>query len=1746
MRAPGSRHWIAFAIVAVMVLSSAVAVVALAPTVGGPSTSVHAAVTAAPTAAPAAKGTSGSAGSLGIDAARAATVKSDEQALLARGGDPSLFLPPNLHQAPPLTRTGGHVVPLYSIAPAPMGVAYYGLSNTTGSVQATTVNTTSLQATFSTNDPLGVQTEEFDFSGQTSYGAQLNAVLTNVTLFGQTSYGANPNAPTGCVDGGIAPACPNEFWLQNVIGYNPATSSLTLENNIWNFSNPTGGWSSGTNALIGFSSPRGGFYAVSGPSITVSYPFTLALYLNTTSGPCHTDSTPGTGVPSCTISAGNGGGTVSTTAPVNEVFFNYSVWNSLGQHVCPSNPGTGKVCGEYDDVFFNSVNPSVNPAGVPPTGPGGRVGSAVIQANGSGYDPVGLTNDFEMDWGIGTSSGATNDVVYADASVGINYCTAADTTATGACSAYSATPAAYGYGGETGETSTGAAVNWATQGTSGTGPTLLTGAGTPVAKYVTGPSLLRGLWNASGAAYPSGAGENALSYAHISPANAWVGIAAGSGVTNQSNFQVAPTFGWFSARAGSGGAPRATTMGANLYLTPGAYTVEVLLSGYTPYIGNVNLATGGAAPTIALVANASTGVYTPLWAFSKADLANISTNPTGFGLGTPGNPIHLESAAPTVGAPYGETGSMSWLFSNLNDYLFTVWIGEYLNATTAYAQSNPAPPLLMEYPTWQYASLDLFDVPLTDQFQMYFYEVQNFTLAGTTGITSWANSEATTLYSVVCNACKNVLIADNTFSVSDRGLEFLNGGATAPSGAALTDTRNVVWGNTFNPDAQPSYVGLTSPSTGLVLSESFDRVWNNAFYTNGTATASGSNSAFWNVTCVGGYNPLGSATYPGATTCEPASYTTTYLGFSLTGSILGTSYQGGNFWFNYGNAANPYGNIPYNAHSSSVTSSAGIGATLNPYRGDYAPLTTTTVYDPTFYATGLPSSSSSTAFEVRVGYVGGGWLNDSQTTTPSSVCSGGPCVVFYVPSGSYTYDGFSGLTGAQASAASPATGTFTVSGAPVGTVTTFAFGLSHAVTFTESGLPVGTHWTVNVPGQLSVTSATATVVFTLPNGAYTYTINGVPGYNTTFSGSFSVSGSAVGISVPWVVTEYGVTFDESGLSSGDSWTASVSGQSPITATVSGVSGTSQAENLANGTYPFTITTNDPTYQPSYGSPVVINGAWTTIPVTFNEVTYGVSFSESGLPSGQTWSVTFNGATMSTTTDGLTDTLTFANEPNGTYTYSIADVPGWHQTSLAYSGTLTLSGAALAESVTFAQVTYDVSLAESGLPSGQTFSATVAGSTLSLTTDGSTDALDFGSYANGTYSYSVADVSGYHQSTIAYSGTITVAGAAVYDDLVFTQVTNTLTFTESGLPASTSWSVTVGGTTLTSTTTSIGFSEPNGTYPYTVGVVPGYSTTQSSSVTVTGATDVAVPFSVVEFSVTFTETGLPAGTSWSVTLNGATQSATTTSIVFEEPNGTYSYTVGVVQNYTTTQSGSVSVTGANTGVSVPFTLLTYPVTFVESGLPSGTMWSVTIGGTTVSSTTTSLVFQLSNGTYTYHASAVANYARTATGSFAVVGTPVTVNEAYTHVLYTVTFKEAGLPAGTSWSVTTAGKTKTTTTAKNLFSLGNGTYAYTIGAVHDYSTTHSGSVTVNGASVLVTVHFTLVKYKVTFTESGLPRHTSWQVTVGSSTVSSSVATLSMELANGTYSYSASAPGTSYTSSGGSFSVSGAATPVAVSFS
>lgn len=73
-----------------------------------------------------------------------------------------------------------------------------------------------------------------------------------------------------------------------------------------------------------------------------------------------------------------------------------------------------------------------------------------------------------------------------------------------------------------------------------------------------------------------------------------------------------------------------------------------------------------------------------------------------------------------------------------------------------------------------------------------------------------------------------------------------------------------------------------------------------------------------------------------------------------------------------------------------------------------------------------------------------------------------------------------------------------------------------------------------------------------------------------------------------------------------------------------------------------------------------------------------------------------------------------------------------------------------------------------------------------------------------------------------------------------------------------------------------------------------------------------------YAVTFYETGLSPGTSWSVTLNGTTESSTTSMIIFMVSNGTYSYRVNPVSGYIAlNDSGNMSVFGENVEYNVTF-------------------------------------------------------------------------------------------------------------------------------------------------------------------------------------------------------------------------------------
>ncbi len=75
---------------------------------------------------------------------------------------------------------------------------------------------------------------------------------------------------------------------------------------------------------------------------------------------------------------------------------------------------------------------------------------------------------------------------------------------------------------------------------------------------------------------------------------------------------------------------------------------------------------------------------------------------------------------------------------------------------------------------------------------------------------------------------------------------------------------------------------------------------------------------------------------------------------------------------------------------------------------------------------------------------------------------------------------------------------------------------------------------------------------------------------------------------------------------------------------------------------------------------------------------------------------------------------------------------------------------------------------------------------------------------------------------------------------------------------------------------------------------------------------------------------------------------------------------------------------------------YNITFTESGLTSNTKWSVTLDGITESSTSNTIVFSETNGTYLYKANNVSGYKVSLSGSLTVNGRNITQAVTFTHI------------------------------------------------------------------------------------------------------------------------------------------------------
>ena len=298
---------------------------------------------------------------------------------------------------------------------------------------------------------------------------------------------------------------------------------------------------------------------------------------------------------------------------------------------------------------------------------------------------------------------------------------------------------------------------------------------------------------------------------------------------------------------------------------------------------------------------------------------------------------------------------------------------------------------------------------------------------------------------------------------------------------------------------------------------------------------------------------------------------------------------------------------------------------------------------------------------------------------------------------------------------------------------------------------------------------------------------------------------------------------------------------------------------------------------------------------------------------------------------------------------------------------------------------------------------------------------------------------------------------------------------------------------------------------------------------------SITFSEVLYPVQFTETGLTSGASWYVNItetNGTIYQSgaiSTTSYSLSLTNGSYSFTISSANKiYAPSYVSVFTVNGSSLTISATFTEILYNLTIQESGLPAGTEWNLTFGGTIYQLANTSYIFSVPNGTYSFLATS---------HDYKDVSGTITVNSSFFIYtinmelqLYEVTFNETGLPAAAVWYVNLSnGMTSGPITGSSYsFSFTNGSYSYTVATSNKtYYTSPTGSFTVNGTHISETIAFSKVTYVVTFTENGLPSGVYWYLNgSGLSGYESSQASISFNLSNGTYSYTVSNLSSFYT--------------------
>ncbi|MFP3400589.1 YncE family protein [Acidianus sp.] len=417
------------------------------------------------------------------------------------------------------------------------------------------------------------------------------------------------------------------------------------------------------------------------------------------------------------------------------------------------------------------------------------------------------------------------------------------------------------------------------------------------------------------------------------------------------------------------------------------------------------------------------------------------------------------------------------------------------------------------------------------------------------------------------------------------------------------------------------------------------------------------------------------------------------------------------------------------------------------------------------------------------------------------------------------------------------------------------------------------------------------------------------------------------------------------------------GQSPVFITYDSYNGLVYVANLGSNSLSV-INSSRVIYQiPTGNSPRFILATPSAVYVAdsgSNEVTeisvckiiYYLTFKESGLPVGKSWTVCVNGTNETSTSNEITFIL-----PPGMYFYKVYSayyIPSPPQGSITLSSNATLQ-------ISFTPVKFNLTFEETGLVSGTKWAVCVNGTVSTSTSPRICFLLPY-----GYYEYKVLNVTGYKVTPIM--GYIDLTSNTTIKVAFYAMLYN-VTFKETGLPKGVSWSVCIDNENHTTTACYITITLPMGVYEYKVFSSHYMPNVTQGTINLTMNKVINIKFTVMNYTLTIFESGLPSGYEWTVNINGSNYTTTMNEINITLPYGEYMVKVYSKYYMPITEEEFVNLS-KNTELQFTFVPENFTITFEETGLPSGTTWTVCIDGRNYTTTSSSLTITLPYGTYEY--------------------------------------------------------------------------------------------------------------------------------------------------------------------------------------